>query len=84
VNGLFGKDAQGMCANQLSEWISELEDTEGFHEEQVEKWASAISGKIPSDSYGTKYDKITLQTWLGQISPGFFHTQIQSERLELK
>lgn len=27
VNGLFGKDAQGMCANQLNEWISEMEDT---------------------------------------------------------
>ena len=62
VNGLFGKDAQGMCANQLSEWISELEDTEGFHEEQVEKWASAISGKIPSDSYGTKYPMLSQYT----------------------
>ncbi len=62
VNGLFGKDAQGMCANQLNEWISELEDTEGFHEEQVEKWASAISGKIPSDSYGSKYPMLIKYT----------------------
>ena len=62
VNGLFGKDAQGMCANQLNEWISELEDTEGFHEEQVEKWASAISGKIPSASYGSKYPMLSKYT----------------------
>lgn len=62
VNGLFGKDAQGMCANQLNEWISEMEDTEGFHEEQVEKWVSAISGKIPSDSYGAEYPLISKYT----------------------
>ena len=62
VNGLFGKDAQGMCASQLNEWIAELEDTEGFHEEQVEKWASAISGKIPSDSYGSKYPMLSKYT----------------------
>ena len=65
VNRLFGKDAQGMCAHQLNEWISELEDTEGFHEEQVEKWATAISGKIPSDSYESNYPMLSKYTKQG-------------------
>lgn len=46
ANGMFGADLQGLCANQIGDWITEMEDTVGFRENQVERWETAISGKV--------------------------------------
>jgi len=48
ANGLFGSDSRGLCAKQLGKWIAEMEDTVGFREAQIERWETAIKGKIPA------------------------------------
>lgn len=62
ANGLFGGDSRGLCAQQLGAWIAELEETVGFREKQIERWKTAIEGKIPGNShsqyqYLSKYAK---------------------------
>lgn len=59
ANGLFGSDSRGLCAQQLGQWIAEMEDTVGFREEQVKRWSDAIRGKIPGDSHSGRYPYLT-------------------------
>lgn len=55
ANGLFGNDSKGLCAQQLGKWIAEMEDTVGFREAQIDRWETAIKGKIPSKVRGEDY-----------------------------
>jgi hypothetical protein len=55
ANGLFGRDSHGLCAQQLGQWIAEMEDTVGFREAQIDRWATAIRGKIPGEDYEEQY-----------------------------
>lgn len=55
ANGLFGRDSHGLCAQQLGQWIAEMEDTVGFREAQIDRWATAIRGKIPGEDFDEQY-----------------------------
>lgn len=48
ANGLFGGDSRSMCAEQIGDWIAEMEDVVGFRETQVSRWEQAIEAKTPS------------------------------------
>ncbi len=55
ANGLFGADSKGIVAQKLGEWISEMEDTVGFRENQVKRWEGAIKNLLDNRNNGDRY-----------------------------
>lgn len=79
--GLFGGDAKGICAQHIYNWITELEETVGFRERQVEHWKRVICLKIPKLDY-SEYPYLSRhaenwQTIQDSINASHLHEKMQ-------